>query len=117
MLKLVSLCPLRFVMAALETVQSVHLTPAAARKYADLRLLFPVLDVKLGQIEIPAARAKDCKHALDNELDDDSLSLEELEPTVRDITMQRRSMPRTSYIVATLFNLHALYPFTPHLYT
>jgi len=39
-------------------VQSVHLTPAAARKYADLRLLFPVLDVKLGQIEIPAARAK-----------------------------------------------------------
>jgi hypothetical protein len=33
-------------------VQSVHLTPAAARKYADLRLLFPVLDVKLRQIEI-----------------------------------------------------------------
>ncbi|KAI1501353.1 hypothetical protein F5X99DRAFT_203998 [Biscogniauxia marginata] len=79
MLKLVCFLPLRFVMAALEStrfvhlhflhqtrhfssetlsgllnpaVQSVHPTPAAARKHTGSRPLFSVLDVELRQIEI-----------------------------------------------------------------
>jgi len=73
------LCPLRFVMAALEStqfvqlhfplsnqpfynrklsgllnpaVQSLHSTPAAAREYTSLRSPFPVLDIKLRRREI-----------------------------------------------------------------
>jgi hypothetical protein len=45
------------------TVQPLYLTPAAARKRTDLRPLFSILDIKLGQREIRQRELKVCEQA------------------------------------------------------